>query len=97
MVQIEALNVFKGEKKLPVMSVELPEDREKLAEAIKGFLKAGNALFLIQNKEQRRIESYIPKTNEWVLRPEGKMHKKDYPRVSAENTHILLVAPSQGG
>jgi hypothetical protein len=107
MITMEFLNSVRGDKSMYVED-GTPEERKKLAERLAVLLKEGQAIFLIQGNETRRIVGYDAANNQWQVfaeplpRPAGtygstsdRHNGREY--ISARGTRVTAIGRSAGG
>ena len=109
MITIEFVNSVRGDAPMYVEDAE-PNERKQLAEKLATLLREGQAIFLIQGEDTRRIQGYDDKSNQWLLlsditpRPKhahlpatrGRGRPR-LDRVSAEGSKVTAVGRSRGG
>lgn len=111
MINIEFLNSVRGDAPMYIEDGE-PEERRKLAEKLTDLLKEGQAMFLIQGDQTRRIQGYDEASNQWLVlssalpRPpqtcppavrRGRGRPRLYDRVPAAGTRVTAVGRVGGG
>ncbi len=108
MITMEFLNSVRGDKPMYIED-GTPEERKKLAERLAVLLKEGQAIFLIQGNETRRIVGYDADNNQWQVfaepkpRPAGTYSSSSSGRyggreyVSARRTRVTAIGRSAGG
>lgn len=108
MVTMEFLNSVHGDKPMYIED-DTPEERKKIAEKLAVLLKEGQAIFLIQGDETRRITGYNEAANQWevfaepYIRPQGAYDpsitngRRGRAYVPARNTRLTAIGRSAGG
>lgn len=90
MITIEFLNSVRGDKPMYVEDGE-PEQRKKIASRLMELLKEGQAIFLIQGNETRRITGYDETNNQW------KVQADPQPRPEQAHEPVAVGQPRRRG
>jgi len=107
---IEFLNSVRGDAPMYVEDSD-PEQRKKIASKLLELLKEGQAIFLIQGDETRRIQGYDENSNEWLVLSEphprpAQAHEptatprtrgRQVKRIPAYGSRVTAIGRSAGG
>ena len=105
---MEFLNSVHGDKPMYIED-DTPEERKKIAEKLAVLLKEGQAIFLIQGDETRRITGYNEAANQWEVfaeprdRPKAtygptqRTARRERAYIPANNTRLTAIGRSAGG
>ena len=66
MITIEFCNSIRGDAPMYIEDGD-PEQRKKFASRLMELLREGQAMFLIQGQETRRIQGYDEASNQWIV------------------------------
>lgn len=98
MITIEFLNSIRGDAPMYIEDGD-SEQRKKIAQKIMELLKEGQAIFLIQGEEVRRIQGYDEASNQWLVfaDPKPRPGSTHIPEPQPSAVHVLSDAPRRRG